>query len=588
MLSFGVQGSLNLSLKFTAASLAGQIADSVNAVLNWTGPFKFDTSASATVTVSYAASDGYRVFAQRSQPGTLAFAVKKSSSTSLGLNTAVGLKVSITEADLTALVNTVFEQANGVAAGTVQALLGTGAGGPLTTAQQQTLQSLLAKLGLTNVVGQETAALQAKLKTLHDDLMQRITPVVSAQFSYSWQRLTSDSLVAQFTVPDTAVAKYHPYILALNLNALLAGVGNDGIVFTKLLGQSVQELDVGYGFSFGLNGYTFLKSWDSLQTKFVELRTLAPGGGWLLRDTFLGKRAYASTWMDSSQSNYVELDAAMSAPDSAPSIGDFYPALSVAFSWKSSPFSRIVQLVADCGAVISGFDTDDVAAAQQALVAAGLDTTATGDALVSLTVNNAALRRLLPALTGDSYRTQIAPHAMARALPFYADYPERSRVERRMQVYGQVFADFLATTELAINTVAKLCQSDLPAVTDGGNVSSSLIDRETNAGMFAWTAQGVVSMADAGNLQDAVLTSVPACFSELAQSAGDFRNVFPDCVANFSELAAQSYGTRVLASMLVLAAMVTPGTLDLLSRTVQFTWTDGTTKRTVIMRQGNS
>lgn len=157
-----------------------------------------------------------------------------------------------------------------------------------------------------------------------------------------------------------------------------------------------------------------------------------------------------------------------------------------------------------------------------------------------------------------------------------------------MQVYGQVFADFLATTELAIDTVAKLCQSDLPAVTDGGNVSSSLIDRETNAGMFAWTAQGVVSMADAGNLRDAVLTSVPACFSELAQSAGDFRNVFPDCVANFSELAAQSYGTRVLASMLVLAAMITPGTLDLLSRTVQFTWTDGTTKRTVVMRQGNS
>jgi hypothetical protein len=41
-LSYGIQGGLSLSLKFTFTSLAGALADSVLAVLNQAGPFSFE------------------------------------------------------------------------------------------------------------------------------------------------------------------------------------------------------------------------------------------------------------------------------------------------------------------------------------------------------------------------------------------------------------------------------------------------------------------------------------------------------------------------------------------------------------------
>jgi hypothetical protein len=588
VLSFGVQGQVNLALKLTASSLAGQAADAVNAVLNGSGPFRFDASAAATLAVTFGASDGFRLFAHRAAPGAVTFSLKKASSTSLGLTANLGLQVAVSDTDLDNFVNSVFEQAGGAAAGTVQALLASPAAGPLSAAQLQTVQALLAKFGAGNVVGRELAALQAKLAALRADLLGRISPVVAAQFTYSWQRLTSASLVARFTVPDAVLGAALPDILALNLDALLGRAAADGIVFATVLGETVRTLNVGYGFSFGLDGYTFFKSWDSLQTRFVELTSLAPAGGWLRRESFLGKRAYTSSWLDSTQCNYVELDAAMSAPSAAPALGDFHPALSLAFSWKNVPFAKILPVATDFGVVVGAFPTDDVLAARQALVDAGLDSGATGDVLVNLTVGSTTLRQLLPVLNGPEYRTQLAPNAMARALPFTAGFPERSDAGRRMQVYGAVFAGFLATEEIAADTIARLCQDELPRVTTGGGVSPSLINGETNAPVLAWTAQGTVTMADASSLQDAIVTQLPACFADLARTNGDFRQLFPDCVSNFSPLAAQSYGTRIFASLLLLAARITPQLQEQPTRTVQFTWADGATSRTVVARQGGT
>ncbi len=585
VLSFGVQGSLCLSLKVTATSLASTLADSIGAVLGQTGPFSFTASPSATVTVSVGASDGFRVFAQKAAGGTV-FSFKKSLSTSLGLNAGVGLNVAVDDADLDGIAGSVFDQLAGTISGTTQSIL-TAVGGAatgLTSAEQQALTRIASRLGLPTTVGADLQALQAKLAALKADLVQRLGQVVSAQFTYSWQRLTTESVAAQFTVPDAVLPKYHVDILCLDLTRLMNAGAADGVVFSRFLGQDTQEIDIGYGFSFGVAGYTFLKSWDSLKLKFVELDSKANDGSLLRQYSFLGKRAYDVSWLQSQQENYVELDASTSGPMASPDASDFQARLSVGFSWTKCAFQDILKTVVDHGAVIDALGSDDVVAAAQSIVAAGLPLGATGDAVVSLTLSDAVLRQLLPILTRPDYLQTLAPYAMARALPFFEPYAERTNVDVRTATYAQVFADFLATENLSESTVAGLCQSVLGAM--GTGVSAGLASSEGSAGV-GWTAQSVVASASQDDLQNAMVNMLPGCFSLLQSRAGDFRVVFPSCVSDFSGLAAQSYGSRIFASMIILAASANPAWLARIPRTVQFNWKDGAGSHTILAKQGS-
>lgn len=575
VLSFGVQAGLGLSLTLTAASMATTVADSLAAVLGQTGPFSFTAGPSASVTVSASATDGFRVFAQRAAGGTL-FSVKKSLSTCIGLTAGAGLSVTVADADLDALVASVLDQTAGAADGTVRSLLAAAGGAA------PALLGVVGKLGLPTTPGAEMQSLQNAWASLKTDLTQRIVAVVSAQFTYSWRRLTTQSLAAQFTVPDAVLPKYHADVLSLDLTRLMTEGAADGVLFTRILGQKVTEVDVGYGFSFGIAGYTFLKSWDSLTQKFVELDSTGGDGGTLRQFSFLGKRAYEASWLDSKQDNYVELDASTAAPLASPDASDFQAGLSVAFSWKGCGFRGILDTVADHGAVIGALDPD-VAGAAQSFVAAGLPLDATGDALVSLVVPDAVLRQLLPTLTGSAYRQTIAPYAMARALPYYAPYAERNQVDSRTNAYAQVFADFLATQAgtLQTDTVGRLCSLHLAPP----NATTGLASSESGEDV-GWTAQNVVDSASQDDLQDAVVNRVPGCFSLLQARTGDFRTVFPSCVSDFSGLAGQAYGTRIFASMLFLAAGVNPAWQDRVPRSVLFSWKDEKGTHSIVTRQG--
>jgi hypothetical protein len=577
VLSFGVQTCLSMSLKLTVSSLTSMVAASVASVLNQGGAFSFTANASATLTVTANATDGYRIFAQRAAAGGTQFSIKKTSSTSLGIDAGLGLTIGIADTALNSLVNSVFDQVAGVAAGTVQSILTSSATSVLTPAQQQDLHNLVTKLGLTSTLTSELQSLQARLASLKSDLTSRLTPTVSAQFTYSWQRLTSQSLVAQFTVSDVDLPKYHADILGLDLVQLM----DDGIVFSRFMGKSTTEVDIGYGFSFGIGGYVFLKSWNSLKLAFTELDTIGSGNSMLRQFSFLGKRAYDLTWFGSTQEYYVELDASMPTPLPSPSAGDFQTGISVAFSWTNCTFGNILTAVADYGAVFKVFETDDVVAEAVSLTKAGVDPNATGNVIVNLTISDAVLKQILPTLTGSDYRGIIAPYAMARALPFNSSYPQRALVDTRMLVYAKLWANFLATEDLEDGTVAALCNQDLP----GAGAPNTLVAAETGADV-AWTVPQVAQMSSQEDLQDAINNQLPGCFSQLLARSGDFRRLFPSCVSDYDELAAQSYGSRILASMFIVTGIQNPVWLYRMARSVKFTWTVGGQTKTVVVNAG--
>ncbi len=586
ILSFGAQGTLKCCFTLTAGSLASTLAGAINAAIGDLGPISFCPAPSASVTVSAAIDGGYRVFAQRVNPQgsadapAIAFSIKKSRSTSRGLDGGLGLHVGIKDDDVNALISSVFDQISGVAAGTAQAILARGAA--LDAAQNNALQTILAKLGRNDPAQGAVDSLRSAIASVQAEVVNRLTPTVAAQFTYSWQRLTEASLAVRFVVPDAVLPQLHGRILAMDLADILAHGPANGVQVTDFLGTESTETDIGYGFSFGVAGYTFLKSWDSLRVRFVEQDTEAGDGGLLRQFSFLGKRAYESTWFGRSQKNYVELDAATPAPLPAPSFPDFRLGLSIGFAWTNVGFGAMLNEAADLGVLFDLFDTDDSGQARSRLVAAGLPTDKTGDGLVALTVPDAALRLLLPILAGPDYLGKVAPRAMARALPCCDLCPERVNVTQRTSIYAGVFATFLATEDVSGDVIARLCREELYGKLSPGALASE------SAGQVPWTAQRTVEDASAENLRDAVSTGALAAFKTLLSQAGDFRDLLPGCVANLSVLGAQSYGCRILASMLVIAACQQPGILDRMSRTLHFTWQDGADQRVLALARGKS
>ncbi len=580
ILLLSTHGALDLSLKLSASSLTSALAASLDAALNRSGPFSFSTKAGATLTAAINVTDDFRVFAHSPANGTVTFSVKKSSLRSVSLDGSLGLTIQISESELNDFVTSAFAQLTGEIDTTLQKLV-TAAAGQLNPDDLAKVKAILAKLNLSAALGKEVDALKDKLQSVRDDLLKRLTQVVTAKFAYTWKRVTSQTLVAQFSMPTASIAKYHADILSLDLPALLDASAQGAITFQRLLGQKIDQVDLGFGFSFGLNGFTILKSQDSLQRKFVELTTLSQGT-LLHQVSFLGKRKYESQILGQGRSNYVELDASMSTPAASPKAEDFRVGLSVTFAWQNQDLSQILPEIADHGAVIGAFDSARIDDAVTRFRNAGVAANTIGDAVVTFTANELALHSLLPSLADERYRTQLAPHAMARALPYTSEVVDRGDADLRMRLYAQIMADFLSTDTLAIDTVARICVSRLEPLVAAGKATKELLNNERSNVASTWPAQRVLTMSDQASIQEAVNSLGASCFAPLLGLPGDFRDLFPHCVSAFSSLAGDPYGCRVFASLLYLAAATTPGALALTTRSVQLSWETNGQKTTIV------
>ena len=110
LLSFGFLGNLALSMTVTASSFAAILASSMKAALGKMGPIAFTSDVAAKLTVNFATTDGFRIFAHRAAEGDVTFSIKKDGSTTLGVGGSVGVKLGFDETEINALVNAAFEK----------------------------------------------------------------------------------------------------------------------------------------------------------------------------------------------------------------------------------------------------------------------------------------------------------------------------------------------------------------------------------------------------------------------------------------------------------------------------------------------
>ncbi len=586
-LMLGVGGRLSLSLEIPASCLGDAVAAGIEAVLARTFPIALNVAPTASLSLSAEIQDGFRLYAKRGDAeGGVEFSVRRAASRTLQLDGAAGIRVELT--DGMALVSTLsatLARITGLPGALIDRALNDAPEDSLSTDERAWVERAVDLLKLREPHRAPWKRLTEALRAMEKRAREVVPQKVTAGFRYTWRRITSESHLARFRLSPAMLAVHHADVLRLRLDPLmaLARGGTPGVSFDRFLGKRMQRVEIGYGFCFGVNEFTFLKSWDSRLSRYIWLRDLDER----VQVAFLGRRGYESTWLGRSEGHEVEIDAAMPRFAPAPPRPlDFELGLHVAFSWKNRALAGITRDVADHAAALGVVSGDDhaelVQTFDQGLGAGARE----GDAYVSLLVPPAVADVLLAHLAGAAGPRLLA-RALARALPcgeFGAEFAPRRDIEERMRVYGPVWEQILEQRITSLDRIGALASRQLKAV------EPRLARQESDAERFwGWSVRGLVRNAGGGAVMLRALEDLRYAGGLLAGrgEAGATLSVFERALRAASPLWADRFGARTFGALLYLAADEIPGILRRVSRKVSLTWTENGCERVLLYKQGD-
>jgi hypothetical protein len=576
VLAYG--GSLKLSLQLSAACLVDAVGAGLQAALLRAVPVNLAVSPKASLDVRVEVTDGYRLYVQKHDSAEeWIVGVRKASSRVLGASASAGVKVDLGEGRALAdAVSSSLALLTGLPGKAVDELLARLNVDELSAEQQSWVEKAVKVLGLENPKIPAWRAFRQMVETVNQRARAVIPQKVAASFTYSWRRITSDSYVARVRLGWEALREHHAKLLRLDFAQLIEESKEQSadpkrrIVFDRFLGKNTRRVEIGYGFSFGLNDFTFLKGWDTRSSRYITLRDLDGR----VQVSFLGKRGYESSWIGQTESHAIEIDASMArfiAPPARPR--DFEVGYHVAFSWKNQAIGAILPEVADHAAIIKAVTSSRVPDTIAALNAVEDFSQIRGDVSVSLLVPPSVSDLVLAQMVGPE-RDLLLAQALARALPYGSlgqSYAVRRDVDVRTRAYAP-FWDFLLKNPDTEDTmipraVAKVLNEH----------EETLARQEQSLGrQGGWSVESVVYYAHGPRTLRKACDELILANSLLATRASSAQGpeLFEKVLRSYSLLGGERFGARVLASLLCLAAERQPGALARVARKVTFQWTN--------------
>lgn len=574
-LVLGIQGSLKLSLQVSTASIADALGVGLRSVCSGDFPLAVSTAPGASLEIGFEVCDGFRLFVQSgAAEGERVFSVRKAGSRLVSADASVGIKATFPQtALLLDLVARSFAQLTGLPGELIDRVVAAGdAHCSFSPDEEQKIERAVSLLKLRDPALPSWKKLRQALKAAEDRVRAVLPRQVEARLGYTWRRLTADSHVARFRIQAGALARNHADILRLNFAALIRASreSDSGVVFDRFLGRRSDKVELGWGFSFGLNDFTLLKSADRRSTEFIFLQDIDQR----VQVSFLGKRGYSSTWLDASRGHLVELNAAMPRFTPAPPrAGDFEVGLQVCFTWERQPAAALLADLLDHAVVVGALPgaelVEDGAFRTAVAGRAGGDV----DAVVSIVVPPAVMPALLDQLAGPDGVLLLA-YALARALPAGSlgeEFIVRREVEPRMKAYAPVWNSFLANEEVSLDQLGLLASQrfalDLPRL---ARLES---DPERQWG---WSVRGVARNFGGTEALREACDKLRFALQQLARrnAPGVSYQVFQSVLRDASGLWADHYGARVFGALLFLAASRCPGALAHIPRKISVSWKD--------------
>jgi hypothetical protein len=588
--TLGKKGSLSLKLTITPASFSDAIASGVQGAFKQAFGIQVSASATAKIALCFKVEGGYRIFARRAaSPDCVEFSIRKTSAKITTLDGSVGVSVQLENSDVfLKTLSGALSKAVKLPETLVDKALGNIGVDQLNDTEKELISEVVERLHLKDPDFDVWQSFKKTVKTAEETAKRIFEKTAVAAFNYTWSRTTKDSIVARFTLSKEAIQRHHANILRLDIDAILTerDIAGSGVSFDRYLGKKVDTIEIGYGFSLSLAGFTLLKSQDTLSSQYITQVDLEKNA----LVSFLGKRGYHSNWFGEKLDHVVELNASMpgfSIPPPRPAAFDL--GFLVSFTWEDKSFAHIKQEVAEHGLLIEAFDlpVPDVRSAIDKLESEGLPSDTGGNATVSILIPKSVTSLLLEH-AADTKTNDLVAMAMARALPcgdIGNSHEIRRNIDIRTKVYAPIWKAFIESENLELTTLGNHASKALQ-----GSDSTLSAYEASSTQYWGWSVQGIVRNAGGvASVQDKVSELRLALLKLLKRgNPGVDYLVFGEALRGLSPFCAEIYGARTFSALLLLSAKLEPGLLKRIVRKVSFSWKSGDEDRKLEFKRGEN
>jgi hypothetical protein len=469
-LAYLVRGELTASVALSWGDILGAASVSLARLLGPGQTLGVAVSAGATVRFDVAIVDDFRLIVTRGAVRDVRVAVAKGTSRDVAAGAAAKIAVKFAdERAAKATLQRLYEAVAGQPVAAVDAVLAKASLDALTAAERKLVKQLAERVGLGTV----TASIEA-LRERWDALKARIDATIAEAarskvelgFAYEYRRTTTDDTLLVVELSKDEYRRFHGNLLLCELRPMLAWLDDPAqaaALVSYLHAKSVTRSHA-WGFTLGVGPWR-LAGKDRQEVSAV-VQTTRRDGAMLERHAYLGLRAYeaavfgsACEWVvdfKAEQPEFVDAGRATAA--------DLEYGLHLRLRWKEKKLSKgELREFLDYAVIWRIVSLRGTAEIEEEI--AGALGKKKAEVAVALTIPHAAFRALLGAI-GNGSSEEFGSRALAKAMPYLADYDGRRQPVVREACYTPLWRFYLENPSLPIEAYGPIAERAIRKMTE--------------------------------------------------------------------------------------------------------------------------
>lgn len=469
-LAYQVRGELTASVVLAWSDILGAASLSLARLLGPGQTLVVAISAGAAVRFDVGVVDDFRLIVTRGLARDVRVAVAKGTARDVAAGAAAGITAKFAdERAAKAMLQRLYEAVAGQPVAAVDAALAKASLDSLSAVERKLVRQLADRIGLGQVpatieaIRQSWEALKARIDATIAEVARS---KVELGFAYEYRRTTTSDTLLVVELSRDEYRRFHGDLLLCELRPLLAwldGPAQDQALVSYLHAKAVTRSQA-WGFTLGIGPWR-LAGRDRQDISAV-VQTGRRDGAVVERHAYLGLRGYEAEVFGSACEWVVDFRAEQ--PEFVPAGGataaHLEYGLHLRLRWKEKTLSKGELREFLDHAVIWRIVNLRGAAEIEREIAGALGKKK-AEVTVALTVPHEAFRKLLP-MVGNGPADDLGARALAKAMPYLADYDARRHPLVREGCYAPLWRFYLANPSLPIDAYGPIAERAIRKMTE--------------------------------------------------------------------------------------------------------------------------
>jgi len=469
-LAYQVRGELTAGVALSWSDILGAASVSLARLLGPGQTLGVAVSAGASVRFDVAVVDDFRLIVTKGAVRDVRVAVAKAEARDLAVGAAARVTVKFAdERAVKAMLQRLYESVAGQPVAAVDAVLAKASLDSLSAVERKLVKQLAERIGL-GAIPASIEAVRERWEALKARVDETIAEVARSKvelgFAYEYRRTTTDDTLLVVELSKDEYRRFHGDLLLCELRPVLAWFDDPAraSALVSYLHAKTVTRSQAWGFTLGIGPWR-LAGKDRQEVSAV-VQTTRRDGAKLERHAYLGLRGYEADvfgnrceWLVDFRAEQPEFADAGRA-----TAADLEYGLHLRLHWKEKTLSRAELREFLDHAVIWRIVGLRGAAEIEAELAGALGKKK-AEVAIALTVPHAAYRRLLP-MIGQGSSDELGARALAKAMPYLADYDGRRHPVVREACYTPLWRFYLANPSLPIQAYGPVAERTIRQMTE--------------------------------------------------------------------------------------------------------------------------